>query len=228
MGADASLPLSIVPVGPISAPFNRLDLEYLSGPLVEGKTYGISASIIVPRNSPTSSANVFTIQIGDGEAAVAAAPAVQAVVGADISYQSSIAGATNLVCARRQFNDNSPWGVSVPQLRHQWRSERLVVSFQASVVAHRGRCGWNSPGPSSCQHNSLESGCAIASSELDDSFASEQSIDAGFSQFSYRIPCYDNHARWVCTKRLLAGRSSGTDQLGCVLLHSHKRHKRDS
>lgn len=98
VGADASLPLSIVPVGPISAPFNRLDLEYLSGPLVEGKTYGISASIIVPRNSPTSSANVFTIQIGDGEAAVAAAPAVQAVVGADISYQSSIAGATNLVC----------------------------------------------------------------------------------------------------------------------------------
>ncbi|KAF4652964.1 protein arginine methyltransferase 10, partial [Perkinsus chesapeaki] len=110
-GTDADLPLTTIPSRPIVEPFNELIVAYLSSNLVAGRQYGIKTKIRVPRNTPTASSNTFIIEFGfdkttlsgRSEAGVTNSPPVQALINGEVTYHTSVAGATdNELCFRIQ------------------------------------------------------------------------------------------------------------------------------
>eukprot|EP00398_MALV-I-01_sp_L67-1_P000676 gene677-366_t len=95
-GATADLPLMSVPIPP-SEPVNQLRLDVKS-PLLAEYTYGFKAKVMVPKLSPTASANFFTVEFGfdtdvlETRIAGGVAPAlpVRALINARVDYRTSI------------------------------------------------------------------------------------------------------------------------------------------
>ena len=129
---SSNLPITILPIAPLTDPFNALVVRNLKRPLQEGVTYWLRAKIRVPQYTVTNSANVFAIEIGNISASIVPGPQVAALInGSIVSYESSIANSSSLICLQVHLITRVPKGgsiVVVPPLNFNVSSSMQFVS----------------------------------------------------------------------------------------------------
>jgi hypothetical protein len=116
-GAEADVPLSLVPNRPIAEPYNELKIDYMKAAWKADVKYGMMAKIMIPVRSPTASANIYTIEFGYDEdemedrleAGATEAKMVQKLINVAVNYLTNIVGRNNTLWFRVQTVSKIPF-----------------------------------------------------------------------------------------------------------------------